>query len=260
MFVKCTAKDEEEILAYLSSRPALNLFIIGDIETYGFDSEDQDIWCYREDDHKISGVLLRYKNNIIPAHEANFLGLEAFIACIKEQKNSRFISGRKEALDQYATAFPEFKKDLSYFAECQKLRMKSLQTDYVTDLEVADIPKYIALQEAAFNHSVVTIDDLEKEIASGSAVIKVIKNQQGELVSGGKIAVESQSSGMIVGIATLESARGNGYGSAVVTSLVEHCHNQKKSACLFFTNPAAGSIYHRLGFVDLDRWVLMQAK
>lgn len=56
MFVKCTAKDEEEILAYLSSRPALNLFIIGDIETYGFDSEDQDIWCYREDDHKISGV------------------------------------------------------------------------------------------------------------------------------------------------------------------------------------------------------------
>lgn len=138
--------------------------------------------------------------------------------------------------------------------------MKSLQTDYVTDLEVADIPKYIALQEAAFNHSIVTIDDLEKEIASGSAVIKVIKNQQGELVSGGKIAVESQSSGMIIGIATLESARGNGYGSAVVTSLVEHCHNQKKSACLFFTNPAAGSIYHRLGFVDLDRWVLMQAK
>ncbi|WP_010051286.1 hypothetical protein [Carnobacterium maltaromaticum] len=45
-----------------------------------------------------------------------------------------------------------------------------------------------------------------------------------------------------------------------MTSLVEHCHNQKKSACLFFTNPAAGSIYHRLGFVDLDRWVLMQAK
>lgn len=260
MLIKCTVKDEEEILAYLSSRPALNLFIIGDIETYGFDSEDQDIWCYRDSENIISGVLLRYKNNIIPAHEANFEGLAVFIKCIKEQKNVEFISGRKETLDHYATAFPEFHKEISYFAECQKLRMKSLQTEAVTDLTVADIPKYIALQEAAFNRSVLSIADIEKEIATGKAVIKVIKNQQGELVSGGKIAVESQHSGMIVGIATEESARGNGYGSAIVTSLVEHCHQQKKSACLFFTNPAAGSIYHRLGFVDLDRWILMETK
>ncbi|MGX7418687.1 GNAT family N-acetyltransferase [Carnobacterium gallinarum] len=260
MLIKCTEEHNDILLNYLNQQPALNLFIIGDIETYGFNSPDQDIWAYLDTDKEISGVLLRYKNNIIPVHDVDFNGFSEFVTCIKEQGNVRYLSGRKAILDLYAAEFPEFHKETTFFAECQELRVKPLQMELVTDLKIKDIPSYLALQNAAFNKTIQTMEDIVEALENGTTTIKIIKNEQGEVVSGGQIAVESQTSGMIVGIATLESERSSGYGSAIVASLVEHCRQQKKSACLFFNNPAAGKIYHRLGFVDLDRWILLDKK
>ena len=260
MLIKCTSEQKEALLDFLNQQPALNLFIIGDIETYGFHSSDQDVWAYLDERNEITGVLLRYKNNLIPAHAVDFIGFKDFVSCIKEVKMMRYLSGRKEILDLYAAEFPEFHKETTFFAECQKLRIHPLQMELVEDLTLRDIPGYLALQKAAFNKTVQTMEDLAEAIESQMITVKIIKNQQGEIVSGGQIAVESQRSGMIVGIATLESERSSGYGSAIVASLVEHCNQQKKSACLFFNNPAAGSIYHRLGFVDLDRWILLDKK
>ena len=33
-----------------------------------------------------------------------------------------------------------------------------------------------------------------------------------------------------------------------------------KSLCLFYDNPKAGSIYHRLGFENIDRWTMAVEK
>lgn len=257
MLIKCTKEHQEALLAFLNQEPELNLFSIGDIEMFGFDSHDQDVWAYLDGNHQITGVLLRYKNNVIPTHSADFSGFSDFVACIKEITMLRYLSGRQEILDLYADVFPELHKEVTFFAECKELRVKPLQMNVVKDLTLRDIPGYLALQKAAFKKTVQTMEDLAEGIENETITVKIIKNQLGEIVSGGQIAVESQHSGMIVGVATLESERSSGYGSAIVASLVEHCIKQQKSACLFFSNPAAGRIYHRLGFTDLDRWIML---
>jgi len=44
MIKKLTATDHEQVMEFLMDKPSLNLFIIGDIEAFGYDSEFQELW------------------------------------------------------------------------------------------------------------------------------------------------------------------------------------------------------------------------
>lgn len=44
MIRKLTQNDYEEVMALVGKKPAENLFIIGDIEAYGYESEFQELW------------------------------------------------------------------------------------------------------------------------------------------------------------------------------------------------------------------------
>lgn len=44
MIVKADDTLNEQILDYLDEEKAMNLFIIGDIENFGYDTDFQDIW------------------------------------------------------------------------------------------------------------------------------------------------------------------------------------------------------------------------
>ena len=44
MMRKLTKKDHEQVFAYLKEEAALNLFIIGDIEAFGYDTDFQELW------------------------------------------------------------------------------------------------------------------------------------------------------------------------------------------------------------------------
>ncbi|COE77517.1 Predicted acetyltransferase [Streptococcus pneumoniae] len=50
MIRKLTKKDHEQVFAYLKEEAALNLFIIGDIEAFGYDTDFQELWgVFKED-------------------------------------------------------------------------------------------------------------------------------------------------------------------------------------------------------------------
>jgi hypothetical protein len=63
---------------------------------------------------------------------------------------------------------------------------------------------------------------------------------------------------MLIGVCTEERHRRKGYASACVYYLVSSLERRGKSACLFFRNPAAGAIYHRLGFKDIGMWTMLR--
>lgn len=44
MMIKLTKKDHEQVFAYLKEEAALNLFIIGDLEAFGYDTDFQELW------------------------------------------------------------------------------------------------------------------------------------------------------------------------------------------------------------------------
>ena len=58
MIRKLTNNDRELTMALVEKKPAENLFIIGDIEAYGMESDIQELWGQFEDDQLIA-VLLR---------------------------------------------------------------------------------------------------------------------------------------------------------------------------------------------------------
>jgi uncharacterized protein len=52
-----TEEDRKKIMDFVSDKPAENLFIIGDIENYGFDNPIQTLWGDFTESGKLRGVL-----------------------------------------------------------------------------------------------------------------------------------------------------------------------------------------------------------
>ena len=85
--------------------------------------------------------------------------------------------------------------------------------------------------------------------------------KDGVCVSTAATVADTTKSAMVVAVATDSKARKKGYASKVMVSLMdEYINKRNKSLCLFFDNPKAGKIYHRLGFTDMDMWVMLVRK
>ena len=56
MMIRCSEKHRQECLAYLRQNPSLNLFLIGDIENYGFNQGFQTVFI--DKDEFVHGIYL----------------------------------------------------------------------------------------------------------------------------------------------------------------------------------------------------------
>ena len=68
---KLIKTDYETVMELVGKKPAENLFIIGDIEAYGFESDVQELWGQFEAE-KLVAILLRYDQNYIPYSEGAY--------------------------------------------------------------------------------------------------------------------------------------------------------------------------------------------
>ena len=58
-------QDREQLMQYIQVEPSLNIFIIGDVEKFGFDESFQELWGDFDAEGYFQGVLLRYRNNFV---------------------------------------------------------------------------------------------------------------------------------------------------------------------------------------------------
>lgn len=73
MIRKLTVSDNEKVMALLKSEATLNLFIIGDIENFGYDSDVQDLWGEFDATGELHAVLLRFDKFYLPySKDASF--------------------------------------------------------------------------------------------------------------------------------------------------------------------------------------------
>ena len=79
---------------------------------------------------------------------------------------------------------------------------------------------------------------------------------QDKVIAHANTSVETNASVMVGGVFTLPEYRTQGLASQVVYELTKECLNEGKVPCLFYDNPKAGSIYHRLGYVTFDLWTI----
>lgn len=259
MIKKAGEKDKRRLLDYANKRASENLFIVGDIESYGFDKEYQDIW-YEEINGRIEAIYLKYRDNFVLYSESNHFDPKA-VANLIFQNGINYLNGLASCV---ATIHPYiealFVRQNCYYCvlddqtklirENQSILVKETDLDAIAEL-VASIKEFNYTKEKALATVKRNFDEHAKQ-----SIIKI----DDQIVTYAAVTVESSTAGMIVSVCSAVNYRNQGYATKNVSSLVKQLVKENKSACLFYDNPSAGSIYHAIGFKTVDEWVMYKRK
>jgi predicted GNAT family acetyltransferase len=93
MLRKLNETYEYSLLRFLERDPEINLFIIGDLENFGFDKDFQEIWAEYNDEGEYIAVLLRYRTHFIFYSISEACAFEEFARIIASYPEASDISG-----------------------------------------------------------------------------------------------------------------------------------------------------------------------
>lgn len=259
-------QDKEEILRYVKKEPEMNLFLIGDLENFGVESETVNFYLH-EERNRWDFLILRFHKFFILYSQYEDYNAEEAIAFLGRQKPD-CISGKTVLLQRIAPAFPQWTLRSTYMSRCDHGEGSGKQEEgfAVRRLAQEDVAESIDLLSDIEEFSKTykkqereeQIRRMEEEMANGSkSAVGGFLN--GSMVATASTSAENSESAMIVGVATAKGFRGRGFASAVVSALCQDCFSRgKKYLCLFYDNPAAGRIYHRIGFQELGEYGMLQ--
>ncbi|HDR7517900.1 GNAT family N-acetyltransferase [Bacillus mobilis] len=259
MMRKLTKKDNEQVFASLKEEAALNLFIIGDIEAFGYDTDFQELWGVFKENGTLQSILLRFHDSFIPYSKEEFIvtDYEALLSAYKPLK----LSGKSTIVERFETvsSIQLGTKNEMYFCEC---------------LNDNNLP--ITLVQEAIK--LATLDDVERIMQLRSNIVefptaneseKILRQtletntgrtyyieKDGAIIASASTSAENSLSAMVVGVCTHPNYRGSGYASLILQKMIQDFAKEGRTLCLFYNNPAAGRIYKRLGFKDIGMWTM----
>ena len=259
--------DQERLLQYLRQEPEFNVFMIGDILNFGFQSEAVDVFVQQSQD-AIEGILLRYRKNLIPYTHDPSLPLLPVAEVINDylgRDSGWMVSGKKavvEPLQPKLSLKPRTEVE-TFLCVCRTVcaqvpldKLPMVRMAHANDSQeiyslVRSIPE--------FGGGPMAPADLSQEIEQGKTRVAIVRDPlSASVVSCAFAVAETDMSAMVIAVCTREGHRRKGYASACVYHLVRGLERRGKSACLFFHNPEAGAIYHRLGFKDIGMWKMLR--
>lgn len=256
-------EEKEKLLNRLRKDPSRAMFIIGDIEQNGLHTDYQTTWV-EEVEGEYLAVYLKYHKNFVfylfndafePKHLLDLLKQVRPINC--NAAKSHFVQ-----VHPLIRSFVDVRE--MYFCECSSQDHGVALTD-VRKAEISDAEAIARSLDriVEFNMEPLTIEERTERIRSRFAENKsrgfvVEKDQQ--VVAYASTAVETGTSAMVASVFCLPEYRGKGYAKQAVWALTEDCLNKGLMPCLFYDNPSAGRIYHSLGYVTFDTWVLAKVE
>ncbi|MBT2638217.1 MULTISPECIES: GNAT family N-acetyltransferase [unclassified Bacillus (in: firmicutes)] len=261
MIRKLKASDNDRVMEFLKEEAALNLFIIGDIEAFGYDSDFQELWGFFGEDHDLSAVLLRFHNSFIPYAKTGTIPVKEFSKIIKAYPDKIFLSGISDLVEKFENihGIDLGKKQVTYFAECNTDKFLE-QTEFeIKQANTEDVDRIIELRAGIeeFHPNPNAREILRQSMETGTGRTYYLE-QDGQMVASASTAAENSMSAMIVGVCTHNDYRRKGLATAVMQKLFKDVMDEGKSLCLFYDNPEAGRIYKRLGFVDIGLWTMFR--
>lgn len=262
MIRKLTNNDHVQVMQLVSKKPAKNLFIIGDIEAYGFESDIQELWGQFQGETLVA-VLLRYDQNFIPYSETDY-DVEGFALIINEWKGPIEISGLQHLIQPMRAYINRgIRRDSeTYYAKMTELNADNApsNTDSVTFLQPHEYAENIKMLSSIpeFSTGVFSVEARERAKKFDTGRTYIIRNAEGVMVSSASTTAENTQLAMIVGVGTKPGHEQKGYATTCMTKLCRDLLAEGKSICLFYDNPKAGAIYKRLGFEDIGMWSMIR--
>ncbi|MGG3674086.1 GNAT family N-acetyltransferase [Bacillus nitratireducens] len=259
MMRKLTKKDHEQVFSFLKEEAALNLFIIGDIEAFGYETAFQELWGAFEENGTLISILLRFHDTFIPYSKDEFVvtDYEALLSAYKPLK----LSGKSTIVERFETA-PSVQlgtKNEMYFCEClddNNLPSTPVQ-ETIKHATLDDVERIMKLRSniAEFPTANESEKILRQALETNTGRTYYIE-KDGAIIASASTSAENSLSAMVVGVCTHPNHRGNGYASLILQKMIQDFTKEGRTLCLFYNNPAAGRIYKRLGFKDIGMWTM----
>ena len=267
MIRKLTEQDNKKVMELILPEASINLFIIGDIEMYGYDVDFQELWGDFNDDKNLRGILLRYYDSFIVYGKMGY-DAQGFVKIIENYEKHDVISGEEEILKAIQHLLKDSHQNTTtYFAECrvgtlnlsedERLRAR---VERATPVDAKQLTELMCKIEEFGRMNSESMDEqverTTKTITDKAGRYYFIKENE-MMVSMVATAAENSKSAMLIGVCTLPEYRMKGYTTAIMSEILQDLFKEKASACLFYDNPKAGSIYKRSGFVDIGMWTML---
>lgn len=257
MILQVYENEKDRILNLLKDDPSRALFIVGDILNYGMHRDFQDVWV-DEDNEGIHGIYLRYRSNLVFYIFDKVVDNKGVERLINDDRIT-IISSTRSHMDKLPQqCLVNINARETYFCECKELKEERSNAIKAT---INDIPEIIdgLMSITEFNldkrPKEERIEDMKLDFDENDKVVYILKDE-GKLVSAASSSAQSNHGVMVVGVFTLEAYRQKGYARQVVYALSKWAHDKGLVPCLFYDNPSAGKLYHDLGYVTFDTWVM----
>lgn len=261
MIRKLTEDDRAAVIAFLEREPSFNLFLLGDIENFGFRSAFQEVWAEFAGDGGMKAVLLRYYGSFL-VYAPDEFDVRGMARIIGRDKRFEALSGRSETVDKFRPLMYIDKAKQMHFAELSgdRLQPMNVNRSRVQKATLADVEAIFALKKqiSEFRLAPTAQQSFRQALCSGTGRSYMVKLGD-QVVSVASTTAENPRSAMIVGVCTHPEHRKQGYATMCVNALCQEVLQEGRSLCLFYDNPAAGSIYRRIGFRDIGRWTILYA-
>lgn len=252
------SKNQDEVLNYLYQDTSFNIFIIGDIESFGMQTDFQRLYGEYDDLGKLQSVFLRYHDYAVySSHELRF---NVDYLNVFEKDPFKFISGKTELMDLIKPYLPNYQAKNMYFCKAEGIQIPSISDPSIQTLKTeTDAGKLYDLLVSITEFGYAKTHDKTKFIKEKTSdqkmgVILFIEDH-GQVVATAGTTAETTKNAMVIAVATDANHRHKGYAILLMKKLMDIYLNEKgKSLCLSYDNPDAGKIYHRLGFVTIGGW------
>lgn len=261
MIRKLTEADNQSVQALIMKKPAENLFIIGDIEAFGYQQHFQEVWGDFDDQGHLRAVLLRYEDNYIPFSLTTF-DAKGFADIINQAVQKPILSGLQAITNQVIPhlTLENRQQRLLYYAKCTTTsQLGDIDLSEVKPLQEGDLERWVAfmqsIPEFADSRESINVKTKKRDIEQGVGRGYFIE-AEGKVISTVSTVAENSRSAMIVAVATDQHYMGRGLATQCLTKTINDLINEGKELCLFYDNPEAGKIYKKLGFEDIGYWVL----
>lgn len=259
MIRKLMEQDRAELFSFLEEEKAMNLFIIGDIENFGFNQDFQELWGEFDASGAIKAVLLRYYHAYLPYAKGDF-NTEAFAAIIRQDDKAEVISGKKEVVERFSPSLTFSRQKQLYFAEMKDDAVLAADDQSFRGVQKATIDDCDAIfslkeQIAEFQLGSSVRESFRKDLSAGTGRTYFYQ-EEGEILASASTTAENSFSAMVVGVCTHPKARRRGLATLCMQRLCGELLQEGRTLCLFYDNPAAGSIYRRIGFREIGLWNL----
>ncbi|MEG1548671.1 MAG: GNAT family N-acetyltransferase [Clostridia bacterium] len=257
--------DRTAVMEYISHEPEYNLFIIGDIENFGLDGDIVHV-AVNETAHRWDSLVMHYLDFVIVYSPYDDYDAESVARYIDEGRKPRGVSGKGSVINRLAP-YLRRKAQIKYMTRCNSAKALSLDIPEITIRRVTAqdarsiVELFCNISEFSDDYSAdieKAVEDEQISLSKGGAGFGAFSGNT--LVGFAGTAAENSQSAMIVGVATLPQWRGRGIASTVVSDLCNDCFSRgMRFLCLFYDNPAAGRIYHRIGFNDIGEYAMLSS-